>query len=270
MRKHHEQAAREHTEHYLEEPDATQYHPPAPVPTAFGASTVGDAVAASAMASGRPEDERDPREEDTARPGDGAVYRSAPHVGAEASPTGDDTERVDPATLPVDHPDVEALPTRRLDPNVQAPDRDTTAAVREGAEGYGQATPTMVDPDAAATTLHGHRHAAMAGDSVRMAGMTAAPGTPATVSPADSGESLFGAELSRQLQERWRDVQLRFVDDPRAATEEARLLVTEAVEQLTRSLGAPDDRAGTGTDDTERMRLTIRGYRDLFDRLLGR
>ncbi|MEU4661810.1 hypothetical protein AB0F83_08665, partial [Micromonospora chalcea] len=37
------------------------FHEPAPLPTAFGAATVGDAVAASALASGRPQDERDAR-----------------------------------------------------------------------------------------------------------------------------------------------------------------------------------------------------------------
>ncbi|NED49826.1 hypothetical protein G3I24_02715, partial [Micromonospora aurantiaca] len=39
------------------------FHEPAPLPTAFGAATVGDAVAASALASGRPQDERDARGE---------------------------------------------------------------------------------------------------------------------------------------------------------------------------------------------------------------
>ncbi|WP_238455168.1 hypothetical protein [Micromonospora sp. ATA51] len=67
-----------------------EFHEPAPLPTAFGATTVSDAVAASAMASGRPEDERDPRGEDTARPGDGAPGRT------DASTTSGPTRR--PAT----------------------------------------------------------------------------------------------------------------------------------------------------------------------------
>lgn len=51
--------------------DGPEFHEPAPVPTAFGATTVAGAVAASALASGNPADERDPRDEETARPGDG-------------------------------------------------------------------------------------------------------------------------------------------------------------------------------------------------------
>lgn len=50
-----------------------EFHPPGPQPTAFGAATVGGAVAASALASGEPSDEPDPREERTVRPGDGVV-----------------------------------------------------------------------------------------------------------------------------------------------------------------------------------------------------
>jgi hypothetical protein len=53
--------------------DRAEFHEPAPQPTTFGAGTVGGAVAASAMASGNPADERDPRADDTVRPEDGAI-----------------------------------------------------------------------------------------------------------------------------------------------------------------------------------------------------
>lgn len=53
--------------------DRAEFHEPGPVPTAFGATSVGGAVAASALASPLPEDEPDPRTESTAQPGDGAV-----------------------------------------------------------------------------------------------------------------------------------------------------------------------------------------------------
>jgi hypothetical protein len=49
--------------------DQPEFHEPAPAPTAFGASTVGGAVAASALAG----DRRDPRTEETVRPGDGVA-----------------------------------------------------------------------------------------------------------------------------------------------------------------------------------------------------
>lgn len=52
--------------------DEGGFHEPGPLPTTFGATTVADAVAASALASPRPQDQPDPRAERTAQPGDGA------------------------------------------------------------------------------------------------------------------------------------------------------------------------------------------------------
>ncbi|MFD2766552.1 hypothetical protein [Micromonospora eburnea] len=106
-----------------------EYHDPAPLPTAFGATTVGDAVAASAMASGRPEDERDPRGEDTAQPGDGAPGRTDALDDVRADPTaGDWLHSPEPAAESSGPPDG------------PGPTVDTA--------GYGRAEPSMVDPDA--------------------------------------------------------------------------------------------------------------------------
>ena len=111
--------------------DRPEYHDPAPVPTGFvGATTVADAVAASALASGRPEDERDPRGEDTAQPGDGAPGRTDPFDAERADPTaGDWLHSPEHAA---------AEPT--------GPPRDGGSAVDTA--GYGSAEPAMVDPDA--------------------------------------------------------------------------------------------------------------------------
>ncbi|HET9141387.1 MAG TPA: hypothetical protein VFO68_18620, partial [Actinophytocola sp.] len=75
----------------------------------------------------------------------------------------------------------------------------------------------------------------------------------------------------------WRDVQLRFVDDPRGAADEAQALVGEAVEALTAALterrtdldGWRGADADAGDSETERMRMAVRGYRDFLDRLLN-
>ncbi|MER6595211.1 hypothetical protein ABT214_25870 [Micromonospora purpureochromogenes] len=67
-----------------------EFHEPAPLPTTFGAASVGDAVAASALASGHPEDERDARGEDTVAPGDGAPGRTEPFDDERADPTAAD------------------------------------------------------------------------------------------------------------------------------------------------------------------------------------
>ncbi len=69
---------------------------------------------------------------------------------------------------------------------------------------------------------------------------------------------------------RWREVQLRFVDDPRDAADEAASLVDEAVDALTAALRQQRARLGeTEATDTEQLRLRIRAYRDFLDRLLA-
>ncbi|MFF5072486.1 hypothetical protein ACFY2R_15085, partial [Micromonospora olivasterospora] len=154
-------------------PDADgtpEFHEPAPLPSAFGATSVGDAVAASAMASGRAEDERDPRGEDTAQPGDGAPGRTDEFDDVRADPTAADRLH-DPARWAAGTPTAarhdrpgeareagEASEASRAGQAGEAggagedrrAERDTRAAVAAGAAGYGSATPTMVDPDATA------------------------------------------------------------------------------------------------------------------------
>jgi hypothetical protein len=222
--------------------DRPVYHDPAPLPTAFGATSVGDAVAASAMASGRPEDERDPRGEDTAVPGDGAPGRTDAFDDERADPTAGD--------------------------RLHDPDRWEAAqagAARDQAEaagaGYGSAEPAMVDPDT---------ETAAAGGAAALAG--AARPTPGAV-PADAA-TLFAPETAQEFRDRWRDVQLRFVDDPRAAVGEAQSLVEEAIEALSAALREQKTRLGgwqeSGSADTEQLRVAVRGYRDFLDRVLGR
>ncbi|MFU8851990.1 hypothetical protein ACNAW0_13540 [Micromonospora sp. SL1-18] len=109
-----------------------EYHDPAPVPTAFGAATVADAVAASAMAGAQPEDERDARGEDTAQPGDGAQGQTEPFDDARADPDAGDWL----------HSPERAAAERSGPRRDEGPPVDTA--------GYGSAEPAMVDPDAGA------------------------------------------------------------------------------------------------------------------------
>jgi hypothetical protein len=82
--------------------------------------------------------------------------------------------------------------------------------------------------------------------------------------------TLFVTQDATGFRERWREVQLRFVDDPKQATAEAGALVDEAVDKLTASLREQRGRLSSGTsDDTEHLRVELRGYRDLLNRLLG-
>ncbi|SCL39227.1 hypothetical protein GA0070624_6493 [Micromonospora rhizosphaerae] len=222
-------------------PGRPEFEYPAPLPTVFGATTVGDAVAASAMASGRAEDERDPRGEDTARPGDGAPGRTDAFDDERADPTAGDrlhsAERWE-----AEHTAV----------------RDTSAPA-DGARGYGSAEPAMVDPDTSPAVAG----AGLAG---------AARPTPGAV--AAEAATLFEPETAQGFRDRWRDIQLRFVDDPRAAVGEAQALVDEAMEALSAALRDQKTKLGgwqeSGAADTEQLRVAVRAYRDFLDRVIGR
>ncbi|WP_435872904.1 hypothetical protein [Micromonospora chalcea] len=254
------------------------FHEPAPLPTAFGAATVGDAVAASALASGRPQDERDARDEDTAVPGDGAPGRTDPLDDERADPTAGDRLH-DRDRWDAEHADGDAA----VDGDARANGVVRDDAAADGAVGYGSAEPGLVDPDAEpvpaadedADRRHDHIDAGTAAAGAAAAG-TALGGadrpTPGAV-PADAA-TLFAPAAAQGFRDRWRDVQLRFVDDPRAAVGEAESLVEEAIEALSTALREQRTRLGawqeSGSTDTEQLRVAVRGYRDFLDRVLGR
>ncbi|MGW5672804.1 hypothetical protein ACWEVO_33585, partial [Micromonospora sp. NPDC003776] len=100
----------------------------------------------------------------------------------------------------------------------------------------------------------------------------AARPTPGAV-PADAA-TLFAPEAAQGFRDRWRDVQLRFVDDPKAAVGEAQALVDEAMDALAAALREQKSKLGgwqeSGSADTEQLRVAVRGYRDFLDRVLGR
>jgi hypothetical protein len=72
------------------------------------------------------------------------------------------------------------------------------------------------------------------------------------------------------MRARWRELQLKFIDDPQAVAGDAESLVTEAVDKLAAALNARKDELSDwrGAEDTERLRAAVRRYRDLFDQLL--
>ncbi|PZF89653.1 hypothetical protein [Micromonospora deserti] len=262
-----------------------EFHQPAPVPTAFGATSVGGAVAASALASPRPEDEPDPRTEETARPGDGVA--DGPREGRRADPTAefhrgghraaDQTDRradavpdraERPAGTSVLPPDAsEGRPERRADLTGWAGDPDAAAA---GGAGYGRATPSMVDPDRVSPDADPVLARATAAGSLEAAGTARPAGSTVAAEPA----TLFDPAAAQGFRDRWRDVQLRFVDDPRAAAGEAQSLVDEAIQALASALSAQKDKLGAWQEaasaDTEQLRVAVRQYRDFLDRVLGR
>ncbi|MET8280999.1 hypothetical protein [Micromonospora sp. NPDC005174] len=258
--------------------DEGGFHEPGPLPTAFGATTVADAVAASALASPRPQDQPDPRAERTAAPGDGA--EDGEREGLRADPTAelhrrDDFAEVDGDTTPETDLDVEdrrtvvvpgstdGAPERRSDLTDWAGDPDAATA---GAAGYGSASPEMVDPDADAEPVATEG----TGASLESAGTS----RPAGSTVATDAATLLDGDTAQGFRDRWRDVQLRFVDDPQAAAGEAQALVEEAIQALASALAAQKNTLGgwqdTGSADTEQLRMAVRNYRDFLDRVLGR
>jgi hypothetical protein len=116
----------------------------------------------------------------------------------------------------------------------------------------------------------------------------ATPPEAATESPTEQrtmatepSTTVWPAETAQEFHERWRELQLRFVDDPRAAADDAARLVEEALDQFSATItsrkheldawrGGDGAAAQDGDEDrrTERMRTAVRSYRGLLDRLL--
>ncbi|WP_406072459.1 hypothetical protein [Micromonospora sp. NBC_01638] len=222
--------------------DEGGFNEPGPLPTVFGATTVADAVAASALASPNPQDQSDPRAERTAQPEDGVD--NGERVGLRADPTAELHRR-----------DTDVDDDGRVDADDQV---DTV--------GYGSATPDMVDPDADGEPVTTDGTAT----SLESAGTSRPAGSTVAAEPA----TLLDADTAQGFRDRWRDVQLRFVDDPHAAAGEAQSLVEEAIQALASALAAQKNTLGgwqdTGSADTEQLRMAVRRYRDFLDRVLGR
>lgn len=66
-----------------------------------------------------------------------------------------------------------------------------------------------------------------------------------------------------EVQARWDAAQLRFIDDPQAAAQDARALVSEA---LTMTTPEPDSMSESATD-TEELRLQVARHRVIFEAL---
>jgi hypothetical protein len=92
----------------------------------------------------------------------------------------------------------------------------------------------------------------------------------------DSSDSLWSGPEIQVLRDRWREVQLRFVDDPQAAADEAASIVDEARSGLTAAietrcteLGRWRSTDGKSAGDTEELRMVVQRYRSFLDRVLA-
>ena len=213
--------------------------------TAYGTGSVDDASTADASTA---EDDR------------------AADASTDDAMTADD--RADDATTADDDRAAEA-------PVVTEADVAAPAALDEGRddvgrdEGLGDDTDLHAAPDVYtagdADTAGDSGPAADAAGDVDAGAVTAAP-PPATVGS-------FVARGRDDLQRRWDDVQVDFVDDPRRAVERADGLVGDVVDEIMRALATEREQlAGPWRDadaaSTEDLRLTFQRYRSMFQRLL--
>jgi hypothetical protein len=86
--------------------------------------------------------------------------------------------------------------------------------------------------------------------------------------------SLFHDEEGRGFRTRWNGIQTGFVDQPRAAVEQADALVGEMLKRLNDGFGAErgklESQWSRGQDvSTEDLRVALRRYRSFFERLLS-
>jgi hypothetical protein len=221
---------------------------------------------------------------DGGRPADDLTAPVAPVPGYEERA---DEDRLDEDRAGDDRADENRLDENRLDENRADEDRldedraDEDRAedarvdaedVRAGDEpGSDVTTPTMAEAPASGVVAEAPPAAGTAEAAADTTGPRGemlpgeAPGTPV--------ESLWAAGDADGFRTRWRDVQLRFVDDPHGAAQEAEALVGDAVDKMTMALTARrDDLAdwhSAGTGDTEVLRMALRRYRDFLDRVLG-
>ncbi|WP_346105075.1 hypothetical protein [Nonomuraea maheshkhaliensis] len=147
------------------------------------------------------------------------------------------------------------------------------AAPRDGAAPYDEDDASYRDP-----------YARTGGDMLADPGPGPAPGhEPEQSVPSAPGEVpahaapddivLFEQDPT-QVQARWRDLQASFVDDPGEAVQRADGLVGEVVDSLTSALNNRTDALrdrwkDTGGGDTEQLRLALREYRTVLERLLA-
>ncbi|HSQ26031.1 MAG TPA: hypothetical protein VLM80_02795 [Anaerolineales bacterium] len=88
-----------------------------------------------------------------------------------------------------------------------------------------------------------------------------------------SSETLLSREESEQFRTRWNEIQGKFVDEPRAAVEQADVLVSEVIEQITQMFATEhsslEGQWSQGNEvSTEDLRIALQRYRSFFNRLV--
>ncbi|AGZ39680.1 hypothetical protein [Actinoplanes friuliensis] len=180
--------------------------------------------------------------------------------------TFDEPTAVDPAT----------------DKPLSADDTDETVALKDEGDfndpkAVDPVTETPLDKDDRDTAVDEHDTSSVSEPAVSEPAVVpvpvpvaaAAPASAPATAPAAKKETVFDESDAQSFQERWREVQLRFVDSPKDAAGDAAKLVDEAFDKLTAALKSQRDGLTNDTEDTEQLRVQLRGYRDILNRILG-
>ena len=183
-----------------------------------------------------------------------------------------DNDRADAvASVPADSPD--PVDADRPTSGDTSTDATNGAAVKDDGTFDG---PKAVDPttgDALDEKADGYRDGEEfqpATDTPVVAAAAVPAATPAATSTGTTAGTVTEGRLlpdGDSFAERFREIQLRFVDEPKAATAEAAELVGDAVDKLTSALKSQRDSLGGNADDTEKLRVELRAYRDIINRL---
>lgn len=90
-----------------------------------------------------------------------------------------------------------------------------------------------------------------------------------------AGDALLPPEQQNDYRRRWDKIQIDFVDEPRASVRAADELVGEVTDRITSTFADARSRLEQRWQEgqepsTEELRMTLRQYRDFFDRLVTR
>ncbi len=214
-----------------------------------------------------------------------------------ASPT--ETATASPNEPATGEPNEEARVSSNEDPTAsphEARDRETAGETRSG-QASGEAPIGQASGDTTIAQISGEEAApvddngdwsqadrrdnAPASDGKSEADTSQADQAGRAASPAGTAGRASGcaapllpADLTATFQDRWEEVQTRFVDEPRGAVEEADRLVANLMQKLAESFAQERERLeaqwGRGEDiSTEDLRVSLQRYRSFFQRLLA-
>jgi hypothetical protein len=182
----------------------------------------------------------------------------------------EDTRRDIPTPRPVDgHEPVREDETVQHREDAQVDASREPAATDEYAQVDASREPAATDEYAQDTTERGHIDRDPSSERVEPTG----PSGPGESTPFSAHTGLLPDEDLGSYQQRWDELQVRFIDEPRQSVRQADDLVVEVTRKIAeRFTYARDDFEqrweGGNEPTTEELRQALQGYRNFFQRLV--